>query len=415
MQIPPGVTSGMLKRILAVHMDVLSQASALSEALAETPALRERRARAARALHSLSKPNRALSASPSADGTTVALLAAASDAEVFTRITAVPFSGLDSADVLASARTLLEERVGTLLAEDSHGLRRDALLTRGFCIIVPEGVRLSAPLRLFWTSSDAWAATHLVVILGAGAELTVAEELAGAAGGEWSHACEAFAGPESRLTLSHLQIAASDSRIRVSQRARLEAGARMQWVNASAGSSELDHDVETLLSAPDASADVAWLAYARGTERMALSARNRFEARGGGGRITMRAAAEERARVRCDGLIRIGPSGGGTDTYLTQEVLMLDSTAYVDAVPGLEIVTNDVKASHSATVSRLTAEDLFYFAARGIPERVARAMAVEGFLGDLASRAGDTRVSEAVMAAIAAKYKGGGDADFSRS
>jgi Fe-S cluster assembly scaffold protein SufB len=93
--------------------------------------------------------------------------------------------------------------------------------------------------------------------------------------------------------------------------------------------------------------------------------------------------AEGKAYVRCDGLLEIGPGGGGTDAYLTEDVLMLDPTAKIDAVPGLEIKTNDVKASHSATVSRVTPEDLFYFAARGISQAEARRMYVEGFLNSV--------------------------------
>ena len=74
------------------------------------------------------------------------------------------------------------------------------------------------------------------------------------------------------------------------------------------------------------------------------------------------------------------------DTYLTEAVLMLDPSARIDAVPALEIRTNDVKASHSATVSRVTPEDLFYLQSRGLPERSARTMFVDGFLRDLAHR-----------------------------
>jgi len=60
---------------------------------------------------------------------------------------------------------------------------------------------------------------------------------------------------------------------------------------------------------------------------------------------------------------------------------MLDPTAKVDAVPALEIKANDVKASHSASVRRVTPLDLFSFAARGIEGKMARTMYVEGFLG----------------------------------
>ena len=83
---------------------------------------------------------------------------------------------------------------------------------------------------------------------------------------------------------------------------------------------------------------------------------------------------------------------------------MLDRTAKVDAIPGLEIKTNDVKASHSATVSRVTEEDLFYFGSRGIAEREARRMFVEGFLGELVAKIGDSASRKAILEALEGKY-----------
>lgn len=127
--------------------------------------------------------------------------------------------------------------------------------------------------------------------------------------------------------------------------------------------------------------DVVCLADQKDNQK--ITAENIFEAKDGGGEIRMRAVAQDTAHVTLSGMITIGEDGTGTQTYLTEDVLMLDPTAKVDAVPGLEIKTNDVKASHSATVSKVTPEDLFYFGSRGIEEKLAREMYIEGFLGEL--------------------------------
>lgn len=160
----------------------------------------------------------------------------------------------------------------------------------------------------------------------------------------------------------------------------------IHWHNVTLGAGEIRQSLVSRLVGAGARSVIDWVFHARGTERQRLSARNVFLERNGEGEITMKGVAEEQAHVACDGMIEIGLQGGGTDTFLAQDVLMLDPTARVDAVPGLEIKTNDVKASHSATVSRVSAEDLFYFASRGIDEREARRMYVRGFLGEIAER-----------------------------
>lgn len=211
---------------------------------------------------------------------------------------------------------------------------------------------------------------------------------------------EVIATVQSNAMLTVLCIQVEESTI--SQKAHLSTGASMRWQNVSLA--PVTHTLESRAEGPHARVDVDWMFYAKGNEKQLLSATNTFEALDGRGEILMKGIAEQEAYVRCDGLINIGIKGTGTDTYLTEDVLMLDSTAKVDAIPRLEIKTNDVKASHSATVSKVTPEDLFYFASRGIDEQVARNMYVQGFLGELAQHITHDETRATVLAHIDQKY-----------
>lgn len=150
---------------------------------------------------------------------------------------------------------------------------------------------------------------------------------------------------------------------------------------------------------------IDWIFYGKEEEKQKIRVRTVFDAPNGSGEITIHGVAENRATVDVNGYIEITKNGGGTNTYLTEKTLMLDPTAKVNAVPGLEIKTNDVKASHSASVSRVNPEDLFYFASRGIGEKEARRMYVEGFLGSLLERIQDEGIRERIMKEIAKKYE----------
>lgn len=214
-------------------------------------------------------------------------------------------------------------------------------------------------------------------------------------------AIEVFLHEESSLHCVYL-VPATIEQVHIQHKSHLESGAHLHWQNITL-SQKATHSMESIVNGHDAKSDIDWIFYARGSERYALSATNTFEAENGGGEITMQGVAEQTAHVGCNGLINIGLGGKGTDTYLTESVLMLDPTAKIDAIPGLEIKTNDVKASHSATVSRVTAEDLYYFAARGIPEEEARQMFIIGFLsGSIEHTAPDMR--EKIESALHAKY-----------
>ncbi|MCA9369371.1 SufD family Fe-S cluster assembly protein, partial [Candidatus Woesebacteria bacterium] len=64
----------------------------------------------------------------------------------------------------------------------------------------------------------------------------------------------------------------------------------------------------------------------------------------------------------------------------TERVLLLSDTATAETVPDLEILTDDVKCSHAASVSRIPEEQIFYLQSRGIERSTAEDMIVEGFL-----------------------------------
>jgi Fe-S cluster assembly protein SufD len=259
---------------------------------------------------------------------------------------------------------------------------------------VPAGVRCTeTPLRL----SD--ARTHLLVHLEAGAQADISVWLEGKA---MHHNAEVILAAEARCTL--LTVNVTDTDIALTQRGVAAGGGMLRWQNVTMGTGKITHDLISTVTGDNGESAVDWMFYAKGTEQQTLNVRNVFNGTNGRGEILMRGIAEQKGHAQCRGLIEIGLQGGGTNTYLTQEVLMLDPTSKVDAIPSLEIKTNDVKASHSATVARVTEEDLFYFGARGIDPQEARRMFVLGFLGDITGRIESTEQRETIVGAIEAKY-----------
>ncbi len=99
------------------------------------------------------------------------------------------------------------------------------------------------------------------------------------------------------------------------------------------------------------------------------------------GRITMRAVAGAGAHVKIMGMIKIGKDAQETDDFLELRVLTLDKTARAVAEPELEIETNNVRASHAASVGPVDKEQILYLMSRGLSEVRARDEIVNGWLG----------------------------------
>ncbi len=81
-----------------------------------------------------------------------------------------------------------------------------------------------------------------------------------------------------------------------------------------------------------------------------------------------------------NGTIRVLPGAAGTEAFLEERILLVSANARAEAVPNLEIKTDDVKCSHAATIGKIDEEQLFYLETRGISRTQAKAMIVDGFL-----------------------------------
>lgn len=208
--------------------------------------------------------------------------------------------------------------------------------------------------------------------------------------------------PKGSLTLITIQNSLSPKST-ILQRGKIGEGGALTWFNLTLGADPVAWDLRSDVRGDNGISEVNWLFLAQGKERYNLTMRNVFHGKNGRGEITVKGVVEDHAHVTAKGMIEIGKEGGGTETYLREAVLMLDATARVDAVPALEIKTNDVRASHSASVTKLNDEDLFYMGSRGISRDEARRMVIEGFLGSLLGKIEDEGIRKKMRKAIEKK------------
>jgi len=92
------------------------------------------------------------------------------------------------------------------------------------------------------------------------------------------------------------------------------------------------------------------------------------------------------ARGVFNGKIRVRPDAQKTDAKQTNKTLLLSDEAQINTKPQLEILANDVKCTHGATVGQLNEEALFYLRARGIGLEEARSLLIRAFIGEVIER-----------------------------
>jgi len=104
-------------------------------------------------------------------------------------------------------------------------------------------------------------------------------------------------------------------------------------------------------------------------------------------------------------MIYVAPDAVKTDGYQANRNIVLSRNARADSIPGLEILADDVRCTHGATVGKIDPELVFYLVSRGIPEKEAEKLVVQGFFDPIMQRIPFEGVRDRFQAAITKKMK----------
>lgn len=137
---------------------------------------------------------------------------------------------------------------------------------------------------------------------------------------------------------------------------------------------------EIVLAGDGAEADIIGLFLGQGDDMLNLKLDTTHAAPNTRGRTEFKAVLGGKSSLEFFGMIKILKAAQGSNDFLQQDSLLLSEDAKANAVPGLEIEANEVKASHGATAKPVDPEQKFYLMSRGLGEEQAEAMIVSGFI-----------------------------------
>lgn len=134
------------------------------------------------------------------------------------------------------------------------------------------------------------------------------------------------------------------------------------------------------LAGAGAEATVSGAFEASGSEKIAVTINIHHTAPHTRSTTLLKGVARDTAQVNFVGRIIVAEKCPDTNAFLTERILLLSDAAKAEAVPDLEILTDDVKCSHAASISHIPESQLFYLMSRGLSQRLAEELIVAGFL-----------------------------------
>ncbi|MBI4533407.1 MAG: Fe-S cluster assembly protein SufD [Candidatus Melainabacteria bacterium] len=147
----------------------------------------------------------------------------------------------------------------------------------------------------------------------------------------------------------------------------------------SVGGKQAKTDIVTALQEPGAKSKVLGIVIGNDKESFNFNTIQEHNAPDTKSDINFRVALNGSATSVYQGIIRVAKQAQKTDAYQSNKNLLLGSQARADSIPKLEILADDVKCSHGATVGPVDKDQVFYLMSRGMTLKQAEELIVQGF------------------------------------
>lgn len=95
---------------------------------------------------------------------------------------------------------------------------------------------------------------------------------------------------------------------------------------------------------------------------------------------TLKGVVGEQNQLEIHGTIVVEKQAKNTQSFLNLRVMLLDSSSHAEVVPNLEIMTDEVKCSHAATIAPPPWEQIWYLQSRGLSLKTAQELIQTAFL-----------------------------------
>jgi Fe-S cluster assembly protein SufD len=289
--------------------------------------------------------------------------------------------------------------------DEKFAAHNAALWKHGLLVVVPKGVELEKPLyvRISATGQTFW---RLVVVVEEGARASIIEEYASPAPDTEAYSnavTELFVEPAAKLEYVSLQNLSRETWHFASHHARVERDAELDWVAGGFGSKKGKTRIQNDLSGRGATSRVTGAYFADGTQHLDYDTFQEHIAPDCESDFAFKGALRNEATAVWRGMIRVEKDAQKTNAYQECRNLMLSPTTHAVPIPGLEILANDVRCTHAATVGRVNREDMFYLMSRGLTRQEAERLIVRGFFQEVLDRIELEPVRDAVTAALEAR------------
>jgi Fe-S cluster assembly scaffold protein SufB len=284
----------------------------------------------------------------------------------------------------------------------------------GFFIYIPRNLMIDEPIRIVYSLKDDHTSSicRNIVIAEEGSKGAIVQELYSSFPTSSNHkvsktknepqgndlnekkqecyfeVLECIVKPAAELEFITLQAMNSDTVCVANRKAFVEKDGKMSWYSGMFGARLCRFKTDSVMKGSGARAEDVEIVFGTNNQSFDISSNLDHIGFSSRGKVLVKSIVKDTAKSLFKGMIKIRKDAQTSESFLAGHAILLNKGAQADAIPGLEIETNEVKATHAASVSQIDEEQIFYLMCKGLDRESAKREIINGFVEPLSRKMG---------------------------
>jgi Fe-S cluster assembly protein SufD len=294
---------------------------------------------------------------------------------------------------------IIREHLGKLIEFDMGKFESMnlALWNNGILVIVPDNTVIEKPIYLYRHPTGKATVSRLLVVVGKNSEATIIDDYKCPCNKEatqFNSAVELFGADAARIRYVNLQRLDFDNRAYITQRTKLGRDSESYTLFASLGGGASKVNSGTILAGQGANSHIYGVAFGDGKQHFDHHTLHDHRASASFSNIDFKVVLKDKSNSAYTGRIVIDKDTVNCEAYQENRNLLMSKGCKAETIPELEILTDQVRCTHGATVGQVDPEQIFYLTSRGFSRDEAMRVIVSGFveptLAKMPNHLGDT-------------------------
>ncbi len=273
--------------------------------------------------------------------------------------------------------------------EDKFVAMNNSFFNSGFFLHVPDNLHIEIPLeyKLFLTNENSAIFSQNIISLGKNSSLIYIEESYSQPHLEnqtlFSNITEINVKEDSEMKIGTVQSFENNVVGFFNKRAVLGQNSKINWSTGFFGGAFTLSKLDNVMKGNGSEAHDFELVFGNAKQKFDITSNLTHVGESTSGKVVAKGVFKDSSKSIFKGMINIEENARNSNSYLSGHSILLSKEARSDAIPGLEIKNNNVKATHSASVAQINQDQIFYLMARGLPEDEAKKLIILGFYDPL--------------------------------